>query len=167
MRRHPNVVHEDELTWSEFTRGTRYAERRKQLGLAAGSERLGCSVYELPPGRTAWPKHYHLGNEEAIYVLEGVGTLTIGDRTLAVRTGDWVALPVGAKYTHQLVNTSASTLRYLCMSTMVEPDITVYPDSGKIGVYAGSAPGGPRESRTFGGFIDNGARRDFWDGEPE
>jgi uncharacterized cupin superfamily protein len=33
----------------------------------------------VPPGRRAWPYHYHLENEEAIYVLEGLGTLRIDE----------------------------------------------------------------------------------------
>ncbi len=56
----------------------------------AGGKRLGCSLYELPPGKKSWPYHYHTGNEEAIFVLEGGG----GDeRTL--ESGDYAAFPVG------------------------------------------------------------------------
>lgn len=36
---------------------------------------MGGSLYEVEPCRAASPRHYHLANEEAIYALEGVGTL--------------------------------------------------------------------------------------------
>jgi uncharacterized cupin superfamily protein len=142
----PNVVGEGDLGWSEQAHGEKFGHRRKQLGSAAGGQRVGCSLYEVPPGRTAFPRHYHLANEEAIYVLEGSATLRIGREGQAVEVsqGDYVALPVGADGAHQLVNSSGAALRYLCFSTMVEPDVMVYPDSGKVGVFGGSAPGAPR-----------------------
>ena len=74
---HPNVVNENELEWGEQSHGERFGYRRKQLGSAACGERLGCSLYEVPPERRAWPYHYHLANEEAIYVLHGSGTLRL------------------------------------------------------------------------------------------
>ena len=75
---------------------------------SAGGEKLGCSLYEVPPGRRAWPYHYHLANEEAIYVLEGSGTLRIGGEEIRVSQGDYVALPASAQAAHQLVNDSGA-----------------------------------------------------------
>ena len=114
--------------------------RRKQLGSSAGGEKLGCSLYEVPPGRRAWPYHYHLANEEAIYVLEGSGTLRIGREEIGVSKGDYVALPARAQAAHQLVNDSGVVLRCLCYSTMIEPDVMVYPDSGRWASLAGLRP---------------------------
>jgi hypothetical protein len=37
---------------------------------------------------------------------------------------------------------------------MIEPDVVVYPDSGKIGIFVGSAPGGPRENRTLHKYLE-------------
>ena len=165
LSRHKNVVNVEALEWREFERGDRFAERRKQLSAAAGSEKLGCSFYEVPPGKTAWPRHYHLANEEAVVVLAGEGTLRLGEEEVAVQAGDYVALVPGEAHAHQLLNTGDTTLRYLCFSTMIEPDVTVYPDSNKVGIFAGSAPGGPREARTFARFLDAEARRAYWDGE--
>ena len=49
----PNVVNENELEWGEHSHGKRLGHRRKQLGSGAGGEKLGCSLYEVPPGRRA------------------------------------------------------------------------------------------------------------------
>ena len=87
MRERPNVVNEQDLEWGEQSHG-KFGYSRKQLGSAAGGEKLGCSLYEVPPGRRAWPYHYHLANEEAIYVLHGSGTLRIGEREVAVSQGE-------------------------------------------------------------------------------
>jgi uncharacterized cupin superfamily protein len=163
--RSPNLVNADDLPWVDEARGERFGFRRRQLGAAAGGRMLGCSLYELPPGRCSWPYHYHLANEEAIYVLEGEGTLRLAGTERALRPGDYVALPPGEGSAHQVVNRSGAPLRYLCFSTMVEPEISVYPESGKIGVFAGSAPGGAKEARTFQGFYPRRAAVDYWFGE--
>ena len=160
-----NSVNENELEWSEQSYDEVFGYRRKALGAAAHGEKLGCSLYEIPPGRKAWPYHYHCANEESIYVLEGTGTLRIGGREFALSQGDYVALPVGEAHAHQVYNTSGEPLRYLCLSTMVEPDILVYPDSGKVGLFAGSAPGGPKERRYLHKYLREDAEVGYFDGE--
>jgi len=120
-------------------------------------------MVELDPGKTAWPFHFHRANEEAIYVLAGVGTLRLGTDRLRVRTGDYVAMPIGADHAHQLTNTGSEVLRYLVLSTMVTPDVCVYPDSGKVGVIDGldDDEGEVRRVVTF----PQGAEVDYWEGE--
>jgi len=119
--------------------GKDFEFKRKGLGRAVGASKLGTSLYEVPPGKTAWPRHFHLTNEEAIYVLSGEGTLTLGHPSPAVhrvRAGDYMAFPCGPQHCHVLVNDHPfATLRYLCMSTNISPELTMYPDSGKIGCF--------------------------------
>ncbi len=163
--RHPNVVNESELAWNEHSHGEKFGYLRKSLSGAAGGENLGCSLYEVPPGRRAWPRHYHLANEEAIYVLEGSGTLRIGDAEVEISAGDYVTLPAGEEGAHQVVNSSGAVLRYLCFSTMTEPDVMVYPDSNKVGIFGGAAPGGNKEKRTFSRFLRGDAEAEYFEGE--
>ncbi len=164
MRR-PNVTNEDELRWVEHSHGEKFGYRRKSLSSASGGEKLGCSLYEVEPGRRAWPYHYHGANEEAIYVLEGLGSLRVNGEEVSISEGDYVAFPASAEGAHQLVNTSDKTLRYLCFSTMAQPDAMVYPDSGKVGVFVGAAPGGPKEKRTLSGFFRAEDGVDYYEGE--
>ncbi len=112
----------------------------------------------------AWPYHYHAANEEAIYVLEGDGALRIGDKEIQISKGDYITCPAG-KEEHQIINSSDKELRYLCFSTMIEPDVIIYPDSNKVGIFAGSAPGGPKEKRTLHKYLRGDAEVDYWDGE--
>lgn len=153
-------VNESALEWTELDRGeTRF--RRKQLSEAADGDSLGCSLYELPPGHKSWPFHYHTANEEAIYVLDGAGQIRLAEDTHALTAGDYVALPAGESGGHRVINDGEAPLRYLAVSTMVEPDVTVYPDSGTFGVFVGSPPGG-REERSLEGFYDAEDRVDYW-----
>jgi Uncharacterized conserved protein, contains double-stranded beta-helix domain len=144
------VVHESEMEWTERAEGeTEF--RRKQLGEGADGDQLGCSLYELPPGRRSWPYHYHTANEEAIYVLAGSGTLRHDGETYELDAGSYVTFPAGESGGHRVINDTEDVLRYLAVSTMTEPDVTVYPDSEKFGVYVGSPPGG-REERSLEGY---------------
>ena len=158
-------VNESDVEWTETERGpTRF--RRKRLADAADGEALGASLYELPPGGKSWPYHYHTGNEEAIYVLAGEGTLRVGDdendEHRSVEAGDYVALPAGPDSAHRVENPSDEPRRFLALSTMRDPDVTVYPDSGKIGVYAGSPPGGDPDERVVDGYYRTEEAVDYW-----
>ena len=165
MSEHPNVVSTGDLEWMEQSHGEKFGFKRKFLGAATGGEGLGCSLYEVLPGKRAWPRHYHLANEEAIFVLEGRGTLRIGEKEVAISAGDYATLLAGEEGSHQVINTSDAPLRYLCFSTMVAPDVTVYPDSNKVGIFGGSAPGGPKERRTFSKFLKADAEVVYYEGE--
>lgn len=159
------TVNEADLEWTELERGET-GFRRKQLGEAAGSEAIGASLYELPPGRRSWPYHYHEGNEEALYVLDGTGTVRLDGDTRPLEAGDYVALPAGEAGAHRVINDGETPLQYLMVSTMDDPDVTVYPDSGKVGVFAGSPPGG-RDERTVEGYYPLDADVDYWAGEED
>ncbi len=165
MSSHPHLVHEESLPWNEVTHGPKVSYRRKQLGAAAKGRKLGCSLMELPPGKHAYPHHYHLANEEAYYILSGTGRLRLGNETVPVKAGDYVALVSGPEGAHQLINDGTETLRYLAFSTMVEPDIAVYADSKKVALFAGAAPGGDKAARTLSVVLPLSAEVDYWSGE--
>ena len=65
----------------------------------------------LPPGGITAP-HQHLKTEEIYYILEGSGSMRIGEETRAVVPGDAIAIPPGAL--HQITNTGEGILKFLC-----------------------------------------------------
>lgn len=159
------LIDSERLDWATLEHGdTQF--RRKRLAVAAGGEDLGCSLYELPPGRKSWPYHYHEGNEEAIFVLAGEGTLRLDGDEYPLTGGDYAALPTGEGGAHRVINDGDSNrpLRYLVVSTMRVPDLTVYPDSEKVGIFAGEAPGSGNEP-TLKGFYRLTDTVDYWEGE--
>jgi len=165
------IVDTEALDWEETDRGeTRF--RRKQPAAVAQERRgdgqddpdIGCSLYELPPGSKSWPYHYHEGNAEAMYVLSGEGQVRIDGDVHRIEEGAYVHVPPGEAGAHRVINDSEEPLRYLAVSTMREPDVTVYPDSGKIGVFGGSPPGG-REERTVSGYYRRDDDVSYWEGE--
>ena len=162
--RPPCVVRTSDVPAGEQDRPP-FTFARRNLARYAGGQKLGCSHYELPPGATAFPMHAHTANEEAMFILEGEGVLRLPDGEVAIGAGDYVALPVGPDHAHQLRNEGAAVLRYLCFSTMVEPDIVLYPDSGKVGLFAGSAPGANPKKRTVSKWVMGEPEMDYLEGE--
>ncbi|MDA0240785.1 MAG: cupin domain-containing protein [Proteobacteria bacterium] len=120
----------------------------------------------VPPGKKAWPHHCHHANDELFVVLEGEGSLRFGEDRHPLNAGCVAVCPTGGLETaHQIINSGTSDLKYIAVSSMREPDIMEYPDSGKWGAFAGSAPGGKAEERTFSRFIRADAEVEYWDGE--
>ncbi|HSH85345.1 MAG TPA: cupin domain-containing protein [Guyparkeria sp.] len=161
---HP-VVNIDELELEQHARGCRYEASMGAIGARIGARMLGCRWVVLPPGKRAWPYHWHYANEELFFVMYGTGTLRCGAREYPLRAGDVVAAPPGEAHAHQIINTSGDELRYLAVSTMLEPEIVEYPDSGKLCLFAGAAPGGDKERRTLALCLPRGEAVDYWDGE--
>jgi uncharacterized cupin superfamily protein len=134
--------------------------KRARAAPLLGLKMLGCTLHELAPGATAYPFHSHRANEELLVVLEGEGELRYGSARHATRAGDLVGCPTGGPETaHQLTNSGRTPLKYLAISTMVDPDICEYPDSGKVGAFAGDGEGELMHLSRYGDH------KDYWDGE--
>ncbi len=161
---HKHIVHVSDVPEEPISapEGTSFGGTRQRVGLAVGAQKLGYGLFSVPPGKTAFPIHVHTLNEELICILEGEGTLRFGDEEVAVRAGTFIACPGGVEMAHQLVNTSGADLRYLCVSTMQYPDIVHYPDSGKVGVYAGPGAGG---GKPFRGIYKKGTEVPYYQDE--
>lgn len=166
QRRHPHVVNVSEVQPREFRKGS-IGNRARRLAAAAGGAALGCSHTELAPGDTSYPYHFHSSLEEALFVLEGEGTLRIGADEVAIRSGDYVAFPVGPEHAHTLKNTSDQPLRYLVLSSPCSPvtmDVIGYPDSKKIAFSSGVTGAGKYWFRKT--IREDVASADYFDDEP-
>ena len=116
---------------------SKFGSRIAPLGHKLGLEGLGCMVVTVQPGRRAFPFHNHLGNDEMFVILNGTGTYRYGAAEHPVKAGDVCAAPRGGPDTaHQLINTGDEELKYLGISTMRDPEVVEYPDSGKFAALA-------------------------------
>jgi uncharacterized cupin superfamily protein len=154
-------TNKDALDWTEYDH-EEATFRRKRLADAVGADDIGCSLYELAPGNRSWPYHYHTANEEAIYVLAGEGTLRAADGEHPLQPGDYVTLPADESGGHRVVNDAEDPLRYLAVSTMAEPDVTIYPEMDKVGVFVGAPPGG-RSGRDFHAYFAEDDEVAYWE----
>ena len=72
----------------------------RDLGGAVGSVRTGISHVTIPAGHLGYPPHCHSAEEEIFVVLDGEGTLLLGDDEHEVRPGTVVARPPGSRVAH-------------------------------------------------------------------
>ena len=150
------VVNLADLKLEHFSKGADFESRSARIGPTLGAKDLGYSYDVVPPGKRACPYHSHRGEEEMLFILRGTGTLRYGSQTRQIRAGDVICCPTGGPETaHQIINDSDDELAYLSISTMAPVEICEYPDSNKMGLFAG---GLRHMARADGGI-------DYWDGE--
>jgi uncharacterized cupin superfamily protein len=107
-----------------------------RIGPAIGSRRMSATVYELPPGESTWPYHYEYGCEEWLLVLAGHPTLRHPGGEDELEPGDVVCFPDGPEGAHKVTNATNETAHVMILSTSGRPAVAIYPDSGKLGVWA-------------------------------
>jgi uncharacterized cupin superfamily protein len=133
-----------EVEFTDVEENGFYTSKRAQFSAAIGARKLGYNLTELPPGCAQCPFHSHRVEEEMFLILEGEGELRFGDQKYRIGKHDVIACPTGGPATaHQIINTGSTTLRYLSLSTLADVEVCEYPDSNKVGVFAGgpNAPG--------------------------
>jgi uncharacterized cupin superfamily protein len=136
--------------------------RGADIGIQAGSERLGASLYELPPGQAICPYHAHLANEEMLIVTAGRPSLRTPEGWRELVAGEVVSFPVGLAGSHQVANFSGEDARVLMLSEMNGPEVAIYPDSGKV--MAREQPPG-RPATGYRKLFSEADEVDYWDGE--
>lgn len=146
-----------DVPWAEASEAPRFALRYRHLSRAAMGDnyRVGVAIEELAPGKQSSPAHYHVFEEEHVYVLEGALTVRIGADIHEMRAGDYVCFPAGQKAGHCLINNSGAICRYVILGENNPNEVVVYTDSGKVLV------------RALGrrAIFDLTATREYWEGE--
>lgn len=146
-----------DVPWQEVADVPGFGCRYKHLTLAAGHEsyRVGVAIEELAAGQRSNPAHYHIFEEEHVFILDGMLTVRIGAESFVMRAGDYVCFPAGLKAGHCLVNDSGAACRYVIAGENNPDEVVVYTDSRKLLV------------RALGrrAIFDMAATRGYWDGE--
>ena len=157
MNKSQNIAHQDAPLDRSGGNGDRFEHRMRRIGPDIGMQKLGCSLYRVPPGKRAFPYHAHSVIEEMFVITQGNGTLRHEGEEFPIEEGDIISAPVGQA--HQIINTSDSDLCYLAISTNEPSDVVFYPDSNKVLAY----------SKAFGETLWHISRkedaRDYFDGE--
>jgi len=109
-----------------------YRRRGTAIGRRFGAEKLGMSLYELPPGEKSFPYHYEVGCEEWLIVVAGRPTLREASGERALEPGEVVCFPDGAAGGHQVRNDTDEPVRVLILSNKAPVALARYPDSNKV-----------------------------------
>ena len=101
------------------------------LGDVVGSVETGLSHMTIPPGAEGYPPHCHGAEEELFVVLEGSGTITLGEESAEVRRGSVVSRPAGTRVAHSFL-AGVDGLVYLAYGTREPNDVVYYPRTDEI-----------------------------------
>ena len=95
----PSSVHRADIPVHAVSEGD-IVFARQRVGVAAGSARIGASLYVVPAGARQMPVHVHGDEEEIFYVLSGGGLSWQRDGACTVAAGDAIVqAPRGQPHT--------------------------------------------------------------------
>ena len=153
----PKPISSRDLAWTEWSDIPRFATRYQHLTRAVLGEeyRVGVAIEELPPGKQSAVAHYHIFEEEHIYMLDGAATLRLGAETHVMKAGDYVCFPAGQKAGHCLINQGSAPCRYVVLGERHPNEVSVHTDTNKVAV------------RALGrrAIFDLASARGYWEGE--
>ncbi|MBC6981675.1 cupin domain-containing protein [Caulobacter sp. 17J80-11] len=104
------------------------ARQKQALGDAGGLTQFGVNLTRLPPRAWSAQRHWHHGEDEFVWVLEGELVLITDAGEQTVRAGQACAFKCGVPNGHHFVNRSGADAVYLEVGTRTPGDICEYPD---------------------------------------
>ncbi len=131
----------------EATRGSNYPEafkprvagRTKQrLGNALGLKNFGVNLTTLEPGSASALRHWHLTQDEFIYVVSGELVLVTDAGEQVLTAGMCAGFPAGKADGHHLVNRSSHDAAYLEVGDRTSGDGAHYPDDDLVAKAVGN-----------------------------
>jgi uncharacterized cupin superfamily protein len=129
--RPPTIVALDDVPAEDYTGGGDVVVVRRDLGDALESGSTGVGHLVVAAGTLSAPPHCHAAEEEIFFVLDGDGTLLLGDEEHPVRAGSVVARPPGTGVPHAF-RAGDAPLTLLAFGTREPNDIVFFPRSGKV-----------------------------------
>jgi uncharacterized cupin superfamily protein len=104
------------------------ARARQRLGDAGGLTQFGVNLLRLAPGAWSSQRHWHSGEDEFVYVLEGEVILVTGSGEELLRSGDCAGFKAGESDGHHLKNISENDALLLEIGSRRSEDEVFYPD---------------------------------------
>ena len=96
----------------------------------AGLSHMGVHLRTVEPGWASTNRHYHVVEEEWVYVVAGRGAVRIGPQRLAVRPGSFVGFPPGPRPHHFLAEGNEPLVLLEGGERRRGEDYGFYPDLG-------------------------------------
>jgi uncharacterized cupin superfamily protein len=107
---------------------------RKALGDAGGLTQFGVNLLTLMPGVWSAQRHWHVEEDEFIYVVSGEVVLVDDAGEQVLTPGDCAAFPANDGNGHHLINKSAAPVLVLEIGTHTpgDTDTCHYPDADLV-----------------------------------
>ena len=102
---------------------------KRRIGNAVGLTHFGVNLVRLAPGAASALRHWHSGEDEFVYILDGEVALVTDAGAQTLTAGMAAGFPAGKADGHHLVNRSKSDVIYLEVGDRrPETDEAEYPD---------------------------------------
>jgi uncharacterized cupin superfamily protein len=122
----------ESVPWQRLPGSTAF----KRLGRFGGGSQVGVGIDVLAPGQYSNPFHYHLREEEHIFILKGSATLILGGHRYVMKVQDYCCFPAGQKAGHHLFNHTKGKCVFLTIGDNPPDDIACFPSTGKARIRA-------------------------------
>jgi uncharacterized cupin superfamily protein len=93
---------------------------QRKVAEAGGLTELGARHVVLDPGAWSSQRHWHEGEDELLVMLSGRAVLIEDDGETELVPGDIAVWPKGVRNGHHLVNRSAESCSFVCVSAGTE-----------------------------------------------
>ena len=133
------------------------ARERTKLGDVAGLTQYGVNLLRLPPGAWSSQRHWHVAQDEFIYVLSGEVTLVSDAGDELLRAGDAAGFKANDPNGHCLQNRAGHDATVLEIGTRLADDMAYYSDIDMVAP-AGGKPAAytHRDGRPYEGLKRRG-----------
>ncbi len=117
--------------------GTRYpaphdapckARSWSALGEAAGLTQFGVNLIRIPPGSWSSHRHWHMLEDEFVWVVEGQATMVTDGGRETLGPGDSAGFPAGVRDGHHFINEGPGDLVLLVVGSRNDADYGEYSD---------------------------------------
>jgi uncharacterized cupin superfamily protein len=98
------------------------------LGEQFGLTQFGVNLETLGPGGQSSLKHWHTGNDEFVYVLDGDLVLATSLGECQIKKGMCIGFKAGVANAHHLLNRTTRPATFLVIGTRNPNDKVIYPD---------------------------------------
>ncbi|MCG5052509.1 MAG: cupin domain-containing protein [Myxococcales bacterium] len=115
-------------TYPEVFRSRVLPREKRALGDALGLTKFGVNLTTLFPGKESSLRHYHLHEDEMVFVLEGEVVLRTDEGEQVLTAGMCAGFPAGSKNGHHLINRSEHPAQYLEIGNRDPADSANYSD---------------------------------------
>jgi uncharacterized cupin superfamily protein len=119
----------EDVPWQKAGPGT-----FKRLGRFGGGSQVGVGIDVLKPKQYSNRFHYHLAEEEHVFILKGSATLILGTRKYVMKERDYCCFPAGQRAGHHLYNHTRENCVFLTIGDNKPDDVACFPKTGKAKV---------------------------------
>jgi uncharacterized cupin superfamily protein len=103
-----------------------------KVGDAAGLTQFGVNICHLPPGSWSALPHWHVLEDEFVYVLDGEVVLVCGSEEQLLKPGDCAGFKAGEEVGHCFQNRSTMPATLLEVGSRYPGEVAHYPGADLV-----------------------------------